>query len=99
MTRTSKRSARPFPRAGWAYQYSGGSGANGHDYYLFGQGRWGFSPWDNPERCHYESALTHAPKATAPFQFFDHYLKDAPAPKWMTDGVPYLKKDEAKEPR
>lgn len=21
-------------------------------------------------------------------QFFDHYLKDAPAPKWMTDGVP-----------
>ena len=27
------------------------------------------------------------------FQFFDHYLKDAPAPKWMTDGVPYLEKD------
>ena len=21
------------------------------------------------------------------FQFFDHYLKDAPAPKWMTEGV------------
>ena len=21
-------------------------------------------------------------------QFFDHYLKDAPAPKWMSDGVP-----------
>jgi dipeptidyl aminopeptidase/acylaminoacyl peptidase len=23
-------------------------------------------------------------------EFFDHYLKGAPAPKWMTDGVPYL---------
>jgi dipeptidyl aminopeptidase/acylaminoacyl peptidase len=134
---------------GWAYQYSGGSGANGNDYYLFGQGRWGFSPWDNPDRYRLESALTHAPKASAPFlimhgtsdatvdfnnglgfynalryngkkavllaypgeghglrgvanrkdltirffQFFDHYLKDAPAPKWMTDGVPFLKKD------
>ncbi len=27
------------------------------------------------------------------FQFFDHYLKDAPAPKWMTEGVSYLQKD------
>jgi dipeptidyl aminopeptidase/acylaminoacyl peptidase len=27
------------------------------------------------------------------FQFFDHYLKDAPAPTWMTEGVSYLKKD------
>jgi dipeptidyl aminopeptidase/acylaminoacyl peptidase len=25
-------------------------------------------------------------------QFFDHYLKDAPAPKWMTDGVPQTRK-------
>ena len=25
-------------------------------------------------------------------QFFDHYLKGAPAPKWMTDGVPQVKK-------
>jgi dipeptidyl aminopeptidase/acylaminoacyl peptidase len=25
-------------------------------------------------------------------QFFDHYLKGAPAPQWMTDGVPQLKK-------
>ena len=33
------------------------------------------------------------------FQFFDHYLKGAPAPKWMTDGVPYLKKDENKVPK
>jgi hypothetical protein len=27
------------------------------------------------------------------FQFFDHYLQEAPAPTWMTEGVPYLKKD------
>jgi dipeptidyl aminopeptidase/acylaminoacyl peptidase len=26
------------------------------------------------------------------FEFFDHYLRDAPAPSWMTDGIPYLKK-------
>ena len=33
------------------------------------------------------------------FQFFDHYLLGAPAPKWMTDGVPFLVKDTVKEPR
>jgi dipeptidyl aminopeptidase/acylaminoacyl peptidase len=134
---------------GWAYQITGGSGANGNDYYLYGQGRWGFSPWDNPERYRFESALTHAPKVTVPFlimhgtadptvafqnglgfynalryngktayllaypneghglrgmanrkdlttryfEFFDHYLKGAPAAQWMTEGVPFLKKD------
>ena len=26
-------------------------------------------------------------------QFFDHYLKDVPAPTWMTEGVPFLEKD------
>jgi dipeptidyl aminopeptidase/acylaminoacyl peptidase len=25
-------------------------------------------------------------------QYFDHYLKGMPAPKWMTDGVPQIKK-------
>ncbi|TKB49455.1 S9 family peptidase [Ferrimonas sediminicola] len=25
-------------------------------------------------------------------QFFDHYLKGAPVPKWWSDGVPYLKR-------
>jgi dipeptidyl aminopeptidase/acylaminoacyl peptidase len=25
-------------------------------------------------------------------QFFDHYLKDAPAPKWMTHGIPAVEK-------
>jgi dipeptidyl aminopeptidase/acylaminoacyl peptidase len=33
------------------------------------------------------------------FQFFDHYLKGTPAPKWMTDGVPFLVKDANKDPR
>ncbi len=134
---------------GWSYQVSGGSGANGSDYYLYSQGREGVSPWDNPDMYHFESALTHVPKVTAPFlimhgtadptvsftnglgfynalrfngkkavllaypgeghglrgianrkdltirffQFFDHYLKGAPAPKWLTDGVPFLMKD------
>jgi dipeptidyl aminopeptidase/acylaminoacyl peptidase len=134
---------------GWSYQVTGGSGANGNEYYMFGQGRWGKSPWDDPELYRFESALAHAPEAVAPFlimhgtadptvafsegmnfynalrfngkkavmlaypgeghglrglanrrdltiryfQFFDHYLKGAPAPKWMTDGVPYIVKD------
>ena len=134
---------------GWSYQVTGGSGANGNEYYMFGQGRWGKSPWDDPELYRFESALAHAPEAIAPFlimhgtadptvafsegmnfynalrfngkkavmlaypgeghglrglanrrdltiryfQFFDHYLKGAPAPKWMTDGVPYIVKD------
>jgi len=134
---------------GWSYQVSGGSGMNGDDYYLYGQGREAVSTWDNPEMYHFESALSHVPAVTQPilimhgtadptvgfinglafynalrynnknaillaypgeghglrglanrkdltvryFQFFDHYLKDAPAPKWMTEGVPYLDKD------
>jgi dipeptidyl aminopeptidase/acylaminoacyl peptidase len=27
-------------------------------------------------------------------QFFDHFLKGAPAPDWMTHGIPYLERDE-----
>jgi dipeptidyl aminopeptidase/acylaminoacyl peptidase len=133
---------------GWGYGYGGGSGETAFNYYLYDQGRWGFSPWDQPDRYRNESALTHVPKATAPFlimhgtsdptvgfinslafynalryhgkkavllaypneghglrgmanrkdlttrffEFFDHYLKGAPAPKWLTDGVPYIKK-------
>jgi dipeptidyl aminopeptidase/acylaminoacyl peptidase len=133
---------------GWSYQVTGGSGANGNDYYLYGQGRWGFSPWDKPDVYRFESAITHAPLASAPFlimhgtadptvafsegmnfynalrynnkvaymlaypneghglrgmanrkdltvrffEFFNHYLKGSPAPKWMTEGVPFIKK-------
>ncbi len=139
---------------GWSYQVTGGSGQNGNDYYLYGQGRWGVSPWDNPELYHFESALTHVREVTAPFlimhgtadptvsfsegmnfynalryngknaimlaypgeghglrglanrkdlttryfQFFDHYLRNAPAPEWMKTGVPYLAKEAPREP-
>lgn len=134
---------------GWGYGYQGGSGDTAFQYYLYDQGRWGFSPWDRPDRYRFESALTHVPNVTAPFlimhgtvdptvgfinglafynalryngkkavllaypneghglrglanrkdltvrffEFFDHYLKGAPAPKWLTEGVPYLKKE------
>ena len=134
---------------GWGYSYQGGSGDTAFNYYLYDQGRWGFSPWDRPERYYFESALTHVPNVSAPFlimhgtadptvgfinglafynalryngkkavllaypneghglrglanrkdltirffEFFDHYLKGAPAPKWLTEGVPYLKKE------
>lgn len=29
-------------------------------------------------------------------QFFDHFLKGVPPPAWMTDGIPYLERDEEK---
>jgi dipeptidyl aminopeptidase/acylaminoacyl peptidase len=133
---------------GWSYQNNGGSGANGNQYYIYDQGRWGASPWEKPEVYRDESALSHAPEVTQPFlimhgtadptvsfneslkfynalrfngktafllaypneghhlgklgnrkdftvrfyEFFDHYLRGSPAPKWMTDGVPFLKK-------
>ncbi|HET7631817.1 MAG TPA: prolyl oligopeptidase family serine peptidase [Gemmatimonadaceae bacterium] len=52
---------------GWSYQVSGGSGQNGNQYYMYGQGRWGFSPWERPDVYHDESALTHVPEVTQPF--------------------------------
>jgi dipeptidyl aminopeptidase/acylaminoacyl peptidase len=33
---------------------------------------------------------------TRMMEFFDHYLMDKPAPKWISDGIPFLKK--AKQP-
>lgn len=140
---------------GWTYQVTGGSGANGTGYYMTGQGRWGFSPWDRPEVYRNESALTHVRDVSMPvlimhgtadptvsftegmnfynalrfngknavmlaypneghglrglanrrdltvryFQFFDHYLRGAPAPKWISEGVPYLEKDASREAR
>jgi esterase/lipase len=140
---------------GWSYQVTGGSGANGSDYYLYSQGREGASPWDKPEMYMFESALTHVPEVTAPFlimhgtadptvaftnglamynalrynnkkavllaypgeghglrgmanrrdltvryfEFFDHYLKGAPAPTWLSEGVPFLQKDTTIEDR
>jgi dipeptidyl aminopeptidase/acylaminoacyl peptidase len=51
---------------GWSYQVNSGSGANAFDYYMYGQGRWGFSPWDKPDVYHFESALTHVPQVSSP---------------------------------
>ena len=52
---------------GWTYDIDGGSGANGSNYYLYGQGREAVAPWDNPEMYMFESALMHAPEARSPF--------------------------------
>ncbi|MFY9571245.1 MAG: prolyl oligopeptidase family serine peptidase [Blastocatellia bacterium] len=30
-------------------------------------------------------------------QYFDHFLKGAPAPEWMVKGIPYLQRDKEKE--
>lgn len=30
-------------------------------------------------------------------EFFDHFLKGAPAPEWMEKGIPYLQRDKPKE--
>ncbi len=51
---------------GWTYQIPG-TGANGFDYYVYGQGRWGTNPWDSPELFSFESARTHVREVTAPF--------------------------------
>jgi dipeptidyl aminopeptidase/acylaminoacyl peptidase len=139
---------------GWSYAAQAGSGDTAFQYYLYDQGRWGFSPWDQPDRYRSESALTWAPRATAPFlimhgtadptvgfinglafynalrfngkkavllaypneghhlgglanqkdltvrffEFFDHYLKGAPAPKWLADGAPFLQKGAVATP-
>ena len=144
-----------FQNWGWSYQVLGRDGSNGFDYYLYGQGRKGTTPWESPDLYRHESAIMHAPKVGQPvlimhgtadptvsfseglnfynalrflekpawllaypgeghglrglanrrdltvryMQFFDHYLKDAPAPEWMKSGVPYLSKNEIKEPR
>jgi len=139
---------------GWSYGVQGGSGDTAFQYYLYDQGRWGFSPWEQPDRYRNESALTWAPKAVSPFlimhgtsdptvgfinglafynalryngkkavllaypgeghhlggvanqrdltvrfmEFFDHYLKGSPAPKWLSDGVPLLQKEASRQP-
>jgi len=52
-----------------------------------------------PNEGHHLAGLANQRDLTVRFmQFFDHYLKGAKAPAWLTDGVPYLKKDEKKEP-
>jgi hypothetical protein len=31
------------------------------------------------------------------FEFFNHFLKGAPAPEWMQKGIPYLEREKEKE--
>jgi dipeptidyl aminopeptidase/acylaminoacyl peptidase len=46
-----------------------------------------------PGEGHHLSKLGNRKDFTIRFyEFFDHYLKGAPAPAWMTDGVPFLQK-------
>lgn len=135
---------------GWSYQNQPGTGgANGTQYYMYGQGRWGFSPWEKPNVYQFESALTHAHETSAAvllmhgtadptvsfneglkfytalrfnkkdatmlayvneghglrglanrkdltvryMEFYNHYLKGAPKPKWLGEGVPFLVKE------
>jgi hypothetical protein len=48
---------------------------------------------------HHLAGLANQRDLTVRFmEFFDHYLKGAKAPAWLTEGVPYLKKDAKPEP-
>ena len=52
-----------------------------------------------PNEGHHLGGLANQRDLTVRFfEFFDHYLKGAPAPKWLEEGVPFLKKDAPKEP-
>ena len=52
-----------------------------------------------PDQGHHLAGLANPRNLTARFmEFFDHGLKGVKAPAWLTDGMPYLKKDEKKEP-
>jgi dipeptidyl aminopeptidase/acylaminoacyl peptidase len=126
-----------------------GTGGNNHSYDVYGQGRYGTNPYDDPELYERESPITWAREMDTPLlylhgeedmivgyvqgmewynalrfngkpiiflsypdeghglrkfenqydfqsrlhEFFDHYLKDEPAPPWMIEGVPYLEKE------
>jgi dipeptidyl aminopeptidase/acylaminoacyl peptidase len=49
-----------------------------------------------PEAGHHLSKLENQKDfMTRMEQFYDHYLKGAPAPDWMVHGVPYLQKRQA----
>ena len=52
-----------------------------------------------PNEGHHLAGLANQRDLTVRFlELFDHYLKGAKAPVWLTEGVPYLKKDATKEP-
>jgi hypothetical protein len=52
-----------------------------------------------PDEGHHLAGLANQRDLTVRFmEFFDHDLKGAKASAWLTEGVPYLKKDEKKDP-
>jgi dipeptidyl aminopeptidase/acylaminoacyl peptidase len=54
--------------------------------------------WDyNGEPHHLNKRVNQKDYTVRMQQFFDHYLKGAPMPKWMEKGIPYLDRDKEKE--
>ena len=52
-----------------------------------------------PGEKHHLGAVANQKDLTVRFmEFFDHYLKGAPAPTWLSHGVPCLKKEASREP-
>jgi hypothetical protein len=140
--------AAPINLAGEFNILFSGSGQNNHSYDIYGQGRYGTNPFDDPDLYREQSPITHVRNMNTPllylhgvqdgsveylqgmefynalrflekpiiflsypdeghnlkkyenqidftqrlWQFLDHYLKGAPAPKWMTEGVPFLRR-------
>jgi dipeptidyl aminopeptidase/acylaminoacyl peptidase len=140
--------AAPINLAGEFNILFSGSGQNNHSYDIYGQGRYGTNPFDDPDLYREQSPITHVQTMNTPllylhgvqdgsveylqgmefynalrflekpiiflsypdeghnlkkyenqidftkrlWQFLDHYLKDAPAPRWMTEGVPFLRR-------
>jgi dipeptidyl aminopeptidase/acylaminoacyl peptidase len=140
--------AAPINLAGEFNILFSGSGENNHSYDIYGQGRYGTNPFDDPDLYRAQSPITHVKNMNTPllylhgvqdgsveylqgmefynalrflgkpiiflsypdeghnlrryenqidftkrlWQFLDHYLKGAPAPDWMVDGVPFLRK-------
>jgi dipeptidyl aminopeptidase/acylaminoacyl peptidase len=140
--------AAPINLAGEFNILFSGSGQNNHSYDIYGQGRYGTNPFDDPELYRKQSPITHVENMNTPllylhgvqdgsveylqgmefynalrflgkpiiflsypeeghnlrryenqmdftkrlWQFLDHHLKGAPAPDWMTHGVPFLRR-------
>ncbi len=140
--------AAPINLAGEFNILFSGSGQNNHSYDIYGQGRYGTSPFDDFELYRSQSPITHVENMNTPLlylhgkkdgsveylqgmefynalrflgkpviflsypeeghnlkklenqidftkrlrDFFDHYLKGKPAPDWMINGVPFVKK-------
>jgi len=140
--------AAPINLAGEFNILFSGSGQNNHSYDIYGQGRYGTNPFDDPDLYREQSPITHVANMNTPllylhgvqdgsveylqgmefynalrflakpiiflsypeeghnlksyenqidftkrlWQFLDHHLKGAPAPDWMVDGVPFLRR-------